>query len=101
MHANARRPTSRKNCIFAGKITEESRLADFENLDDIVHAGVLVAALAKQLDRSLDDFLAQPHFLAFAKAGHLVNPRILGWNNESLRWQAAAISESCFRRRRR
>jgi len=59
-----------QNGILARKITEKSWLADFENLDDIIDAGVFVAAFAEQPKGSVDDPLAQARFLAFAKAGY-------------------------------
>jgi hypothetical protein len=47
-----------QNRIFAGKIPEKGRLADFENVNDIVDPGGLVPMLAEQSKGSLDDLLA-------------------------------------------
>jgi hypothetical protein len=47
-----------QNRIFAGKIPEKGRLADLENVDDIVDPGVLVPMLAEQSKGGLDDLLS-------------------------------------------
>jgi hypothetical protein len=73
MFPKARKPAASdfpQDCILAGEITEECRLADFENLNDVIDPRVLVAAFPKQLNGSLYYFLAQPRLLALAKAGH-------------------------------
>jgi hypothetical protein len=44
--------------ILAWEVTEESWLAYFENLHDIVHSGVLVSTLPEQPNRRLNDLLA-------------------------------------------
>jgi hypothetical protein len=64
-----------QNCIFAGKIPEERWLADLENLDDIINAGVLVAMFAEQSESGLNNLLAQSCLLAFAKAKFLAGRR--------------------------
>src|ERR1700691_2924182 len=46
-----------QNRVLAGKIAEECRLADLENLYDVIDPCVFKAALAKQFDRSIDDLL--------------------------------------------
>jgi len=56
-----------KDCIFAGKISEEGGLADLENVDNIVDARVLVTLFAEQFDSGLDNLLAQSRLFAFAK----------------------------------
>ena len=58
--------------IFTGEIPEECRLADLENVDNIVNAGVLVTLLAEKSDGSFDNLLAQSSLLAFPKAKYLV-----------------------------
>jgi hypothetical protein len=55
-----------QNCIFAGKISEEGWLADLENLDNIVNAGVLVSTFAEQSKSGLDNLLLQACLLTFA-----------------------------------
>ena len=55
--------------FFAGEIAEESGLADFERLHDVVNARLFVAALAKKMQSRFDDLLAEARFLAFAQAG--------------------------------
>jgi hypothetical protein len=57
-----------QNRIFTGKIPEEGWLADVENLDDIINAGVLVAMFAEQSKSGLDNLLAQPSLLTFTQA---------------------------------
>src|SRR5256884_5810353 len=56
--------------IFAGKIAEKRGLANFQSLNNVVDACVLVAALAKKMQSRFDDLLTKARFLAFAKAGH-------------------------------
>ena len=57
-----------QDCFFAGEITEESGLADFQSLHDVVNARFFIAALAKKMQGRFDDLLAQARFLAFAQA---------------------------------
>jgi hypothetical protein len=56
--------------ILARKVAEESWLAYFQNLHDIVHSRILVSALPEQPNRRLNDLLAQLCFLAFTQAGY-------------------------------
>jgi hypothetical protein len=56
--------------IFAGEIAEKRGLANFQSLNNVVDACVLVAALAKKMQSRFHDLLAKARFLAFAKAGH-------------------------------
>jgi hypothetical protein len=48
-------------------------LADLENLDNIINAGVRVATFAKQSNSGLDNLLAQACLLAFAQPKWLVS----------------------------
>jgi hypothetical protein len=64
-----------QNRILAGKITEKGRLADLENVNDIVDPGGLVPMLAEQSKGSLDDLLAQSCLLTFAKSQWRVRGR--------------------------
>ena len=57
-----------ENGVFTGEIAEEGGLADFEGLDDVFDAGVLVALFTEEANGSVDDLLAKARFLAFAKA---------------------------------
>src|SRR5579864_5501030 len=61
-----------QHSVLAREITKESRLADFENLDDVIDAGFLVALFAEQSDGGLDNLLAKPRLFAFPKAWDLV-----------------------------
>src|SRR5713226_5038095 len=61
-------PDFPQNRVLARKITEESRLADFEGLHDIVNARLLVPPLAEQPNRGIDDFLTETRLLAFPQA---------------------------------
>ena len=63
-----------QNCVFTGKIPEEGWLADLENFDNIINAGVLVPLFAEQSKSRVDNLLAQASLLAFAQA-----KRLLGW----------------------
>jgi hypothetical protein len=56
-----------KDRILAREISEEGRLADVQDLNDIVNSGVLVPVPAEQADRSIDNLLPQAHLLALAK----------------------------------
>src|SRR5713226_429501 len=47
-----------QNSILGREITKEGRLADFENLDDVIDASILVAPLTEQFNSSLDDLPA-------------------------------------------
>ena len=47
-----------QNRILAGKIPEKGRLADLENVNDIVDPGGLVPMLAEEPKGGLDDLLA-------------------------------------------
>src|SRR6266853_5256387 len=57
-----------QNGVLARKITEKSRLADFERLHDIVNARLLVPPLAEQSNRSIDDLLTKTRLLPFAES---------------------------------
>ena len=57
-----------QDSVFARKVAEKRRLADFEDLDDVLDPGVLVTVLAEQANRGINDLLPQPSFLALAKA---------------------------------
>jgi hypothetical protein len=46
-----------QNRIFTGKIPEKGRLADLENVNDIVDSGVLVPMLSEKSKGGLDDLL--------------------------------------------
>lgn len=72
-----------QNGILGRKITEKSGLADFEDLDNIIDSGFLVATFAEQPDGSFDDLLAQSCFLAFAKAGYFRARGFLDLNKPS------------------
>src|SRR6266702_2074043 len=61
-------PDFAQNRVLARKITEKSRLADFERLHDIVNACLLVAPLAEQSNCSVDDLLTKTCLLPFAVA---------------------------------
>src|ERR1700729_436874 len=61
-----------QNCILAWEIAEESRLADFENFDDVIDTGSLIALFAEQSYGRVDDLLTQPRLLAFAKPWELL-----------------------------
>src|SRR5580704_12149934 len=61
--------------ILARKIAEKCGLADFEGVNDVVYAGLLVTALAEKMEGGFNDLLAQALLLAFAKAGHVAFSR--------------------------
>jgi hypothetical protein len=46
-----------QNRIFTGKIPEKGRLADLENVNDVVDPCILVPMLAEQSKGGLDDLL--------------------------------------------
>ena len=54
--------------VLAGEVAKKCGLADVEDVDDIVDAGVLVPALEEKPLRSLNNFLPEFGFLAFAQA---------------------------------
>jgi hypothetical protein len=57
-----------QDSVFARKVAEKRRLADFEDLHDVLDSGVLVTVLAEQANGGINDLLPQPSFLALAKA---------------------------------
>src|SRR5260370_553456 len=61
-------PDFAQNRVLAGKITEKSRLADFERLHDIVNACLLIPPLAKQSNCRIDNLLTKTRLLPFAEA---------------------------------
>src|SRR6266852_4289666 len=61
-------PDFPQNRVLARKITEESRLADFKRLHNIVDARLLIPPLAEQSDRSIDDLLTETCLFAFPEA---------------------------------
>jgi len=90
--------------IFARKVAEESRLADVENLDDIVDPGVVVSAFAKHPQRGFDNLLAQPGFLALPKSdglGSCGSLATLGRCGSRPLPGRPALRRVCKRRRRR
>src|SRR6516164_5346216 len=64
-----------QNSVLAREIAEESRLADFENVDDIIDPGLLVALFAEQPDGCLDNLLTKSRLLPLTKAWDLVDLR--------------------------
>src|SRR5579871_3964772 len=64
-----------QNSVFAGKIPEESWLADFEDFDDIVDTGLFVTLFSEQADGGFDNLLPQSRFLAFAQPRNLLLQR--------------------------
>src|SRR6202140_3932037 len=63
--------------VFAGKITAECRLADFQGMNNVVDACVFIAALTKKMQCRFDDLLTKARFLTFAKTGYWFLSR--GW----------------------
>src|SRR6266851_7315388 len=61
-------PDLAQNCVFAWKVAEESRLANFEGLHNIVDTRLFIPPLAEQSNRSIDDLLTEACFLAFPEA---------------------------------
>src|ERR1700686_1129582 len=62
-----------QNRIFTRKIPEEGWLADLENFDNIINAGVLVPMFADRSKGRLNNLLAQPSLLAFTQAKRLLD----------------------------
>src|ERR1700752_5408983 len=56
-----------ENGVLGGKIAEESRLADFENLHNIFDARIFVSLGAEEPQSGINNFLAQPRFLSLAE----------------------------------
>src|ERR1700746_3277703 len=56
-----------ENGVLGGKIAEECRLADFENLHNIFNARVFVSLGAEEPQGGVNNFPAQPRLLALAK----------------------------------
>src|SRR5229473_2730910 len=61
-------PDLAQNCVFAREIPEESWLANFKGLHDIVDARLLVPSLAKQSNCGINDLLTETCLLAFPEA---------------------------------
>src|SRR6202166_2088167 len=68
-----------QNSVLAREIAEESRLADFENFDNIIDASFLVTLFAEQTDGGLDNLLAQPRLLALTQPRNLLDLRCSLW----------------------
>src|SRR6202166_1943411 len=62
-----------QNSVLAREIAEESRLADFENFDDVIDASFLVALFAEQSDGCFDNLLTKSRLLTFPKPWNLVD----------------------------
>src|ERR1700722_41576 len=71
-----------QNSVLARKIAEESRLANFENFDNIIDPSFLVTLFAEQSDGCVDNLLTKSRLLALPKPWDLV---VLRWVN--LRWR--------------
>src|ERR1700722_8393390 len=61
-----------QNSVLAREIAEESRLADFENFDNIIDASFLVTLFAEQSDGCVDNLLTKSRLLALPKPWDLV-----------------------------
>jgi hypothetical protein len=61
-------PDLAENRVLARKVAKECRLADFEELDNVLDPGVFVPVFAEQANRGVDNLLPQPCFLTLAKA---------------------------------
>src|SRR6266851_5201308 len=63
-------PDFAQNRVLGREIAEKSRLADFEQLHDIVNARLFVPPLAEQSDCGINVLLTKACLLAFSEAEH-------------------------------
>src|SRR3984957_13010410 len=78
-----------QNSVLAREIAEESRLADFENFDNIIDASFLVTLFAEQSDGCVDNLLTKSRLLALPKPWDLVVLRRVVLRCVVLRWRVS------------